>query len=553
MEKPILQSGLKKTAAKNLSFDVGSLNEYAGAWETAEIVHLIKRTMFGATIDDINHFRSLTMSQAVDELLTPSPPPSTFPLNNYSSDGYMDPTGVAPWASWLNIGIDYQDDDMNGRRLDSMRCWWTGQMLNQNRSIHEKMTLFWHNHFAMDGGAHVSDIPPKLWYDQYLKLRANALGNLRQMVKAITLDPAMLIYLNGNTNKKTSPNENYGRELQELYTVGKGAGSAYTETDVQTAARVLTGHDVDANFSYYFDVAGHDDKNKSFSTFYGGTIITGRSGSAGAGEIDDMLTMIFATGESSKFICREIYNFFIYYNITPEIENNIIVPLAQVFKDSGYDITAVLSVLFKSEHFYNLAYASACVIKSPLDFTLGLIREFGVKLPDPADDGANYAVWEMLMKTATILQQQILGIPLVAGWFAYYQAPAFHELWINSVTYTERNAYTDLMISTGDMMDMTSLTIDPISFAQKLSNPQDPNQLINNSLDVLFRVPLSDDSKMYLKQTILLTGQTNDYYWTDAWNTYIANPSDVVARDTVFTRLQSLYKYLMNLPEYHLS
>jgi uncharacterized protein (DUF1800 family) len=373
------------------------------------------------------------------------------------------------------------------------------------------------------------------------------------MVKAITLDPAMLIYLNGNTNKKTSPNENYGRELQELYTVGKGAGSAYTETDVQTAARVLTGHDVDANFSYYFDVAGHDDKNKSFSTFYGGTIITGRSGSAGAGEIDDMLTMIFATGESSKFICREIYNFFIYYNITPEIENNIIVPLAQVFKDSGYDITAVLSVLFKSEHFYNLAYASACVIKSPLDFTLGLIREFGVKLPDPADDGANYAVWEMLMKTATILQQQILGIPLVAGWFAYYQAPAFHELWINSVTYTERNAYTDLMISTGDMMDMTSLTIDPISFAQKLSNPQDPNQLINNSLDVLFRVPLSDDSKMYLKQTILLTGQTNDYYWTDAWNTYIANPSDVVARDTVFTRLQSLYKYLMNLPEYHLS
>jgi len=553
MEKPTLQSGFQKTAVRKLSFDVGSLNEYTGTWDTTEIVHLIKRTMFGATIDDINHFRSLTMSQSVDELLTPTPSPTAIPLNNYSSNGYMDPTGVAPWSTWLNTGIDYPDDDMNSMRLDSMRCWWTGQLLNQNRSIHEKMTLFWHNHFAMDAGAHIKDIPPKLWYDQYLTLRTNALGNLRQMVKAITLDPAMLIYLNGNTNKKTSPNENYGRELQELYTVGKGPGSGYTESDVQIAARVLTGHDVDANFNYFFDVAGHDDKNKTFSTFYGGTIITGHSGSAGANELDDMLTMIFSTSESSKFICREIYNFFIYYNITPEIENNIIEPLAQVFKNSGYDITAVLSVLFKSEHFYNIAYSSACIIKSPLDFTIGLIREYGVKLPDAADNESNYAVWEMLVKTAKILQQQILGIPLVAGWYAYYQAPAFHELWINSVTYTERNAYTDMMISTGDMMDMVSLTIDPIAFAQKLPNPQDPVQLINDSLDVLYRVPLSDDSKSYLKQTILLTGQTNDYYWTDAWNAYIANPSDMVAKATVFTRLQSLYKYFMNLPEYHLS
>ena len=99
MEKPTLQSGLKKTAARNLSFDVGSLNEYTGAWDTTEIVHLLKRTVFGAMIDDINHFRSLTMSQAVDELLTPTAAPATTPLNNYSSDGYTDPTGVTPWAS----------------------------------------------------------------------------------------------------------------------------------------------------------------------------------------------------------------------------------------------------------------------------------------------------------------------------------------------------------------------------------------------------------------------------------------------------------------------
>ncbi len=452
MEKPAVLNSASKAVVNKRNFDTGTLNEYAGTWDTPQIVHLLKRTTFGATIENVNYFRARTMVQAVDELLTETVPPSTLPLNNYNVDGYTDPTGVALWDTWINAGIDYADDEMNSRRLDSLRCWWTGQMLNQSRSMHEKMTLFWHNHFAMDAGAHIADIPAQLWYNQYLTLRANALGNLKQLVKAITLDPAMLIFLNGNTNKKTSPNENYGRELQELYTVGKGPDSHYSESDVQIAAKVLTGHTVDTNFAYYFDVAGHDDKNKTFSGFYGGTIITGRSGTAGANELDDMLSMIFSTTESAKFICREIYNFFIYYKIDAEIETNIITPLAQIFRDSGYDIKSVLSVLFKSEHFYNLAYSSACIIKSPIDFLLGLIREFEVAMPDPTDNASNYAIWDMLLKRSTDLQQEILGIPLVAGWYAYYQAPAYHELWINSVTYTGRNAYTDLMISTGDMM-----------------------------------------------------------------------------------------------------
>jgi hypothetical protein len=92
-----------------------------------------------------------------------------------------------------------------------------------------------------------------------------------------------------------------------------------------------------------------------------------------------------------------------------------------------------------------------------------------------------------------------------------------------------------------------------LAFVQKLSNPGDPNLLISDSLDILYRVPLSDDSKTYLKQSILLSGQTTDYYWTQAWTNYINNPSDMIAKETVLTRLQALYKYLMNLPEYHLS
>jgi uncharacterized protein (DUF1800 family) len=539
--------------ARSTLFFGASLNEYAGDWGTAQVTHLLKRTLFGAKMEDINYFSTLSMSQAVDEILTETPAPTSVPLNNYNVNGYTDPTGVLAWQTWVNTGIDFADNDMNQRRLDSMRCWWMGQLLNADKSIHEKITLFWHNHFAPDAGAHAGDIPAALWVRQYLTLRINALGNFKQLVKAITLDPAMLIFLNGNTNKKTSPNENYGRELQELYTVGKGIDSHYTEGDVQNAAKVLTGHTVDSSFNYYFDPAEHDDKNKSFSDFYGGTIITGRSGPGGVNEVDDMLNMIFNTDESAKFICRKLYNFFIYYKITDDVEMNIITPLAQIFKSSGYDIKTVLSALFKSDHFYDLINSGACIIKSPLDFLIGLCREYAVQLPAVDDAASNYAVWEMLTQRSNTLQQLILGIPLVAGWEAYYEAPAYHELWINSVTYTERNAYTDLMISTGDMMNMVSLVIDPLVFAQKLPNPEDPVKLIDDSLNILYQVPLSDDSKTYLKSSVLLSGQTNDYYWTQAWNNYIANPMDMIAKQTVQTRLQSLYKYLMNLPEYHLS
>lgn len=549
MEKPGLMTG----NAKRRSYFAAGLNEYTGSWDTPQVVHLLKRTLFGARIADVNYFRSLSMSQAVDEILTATPAPALPPLNNYNVDGYTDPTGVAAWQTWINSGIDYADDEMNEKRINSMQCWWTGQILQSNRSIHEKITLFWHNHFASDASAHLSDIPAKLWYDQYMTLRKFAFGDFRQLVKAITLDPAMLIFLNGNTNKKTSPNENYGRELQELYAIGKGSGSHYTEDDVRAAARVLTGHTVDTDFNYYFDIGEHDDKNKEFSEFYGSKIITGKSGANGALEIDDLMNMLFATTESAKFICRKLYNFFIYYKINDEIETSVITPLAQIFINSGYDIKTVLSTLFKSEHFFNLVYSGACIIKSPLDFLIGLYHEFDVKLPAFDEDPANYTVWSMLLDEADILQQKILGIPLVAGWFAYYEAPVFHELWINSVTYSERNSYTDRMISTGTMMDSISVVIDPIAFASQLPDPTDPNKVVEDSLNILYRVPLSDTSKTYLKQTLLLGGQLSDYYWTQAWNNYLANPTDMIIKQTVFTRLQSLYKYLMNLPEYHLS
>ncbi|MHA4811816.1 DUF1800 domain-containing protein [Flavitalea flava] len=549
MESPLLMESQSASFSPLFGGSPAGIAPYTGTWDTAQVVHLLKRTLFGASVQDIQYFKTRTMEQAVDELLQPTAAPASLPLNNYGAD----PTGVAAWQTWINMGLLYSDPDMNESRVSSLQCWWIGQIINPGRSIHEKMTLFWHNHFAMDATAHFGDIPAQLWYNQYLTLRQNALGTLPQLVKAITLDPAMLIYLNGNTNVMTAPNENYGRELQELYTIGKGSGSKYVQDDVHAAARVLTGHTVDNNYNYVFMPGNHDDKNKNFSGFYGNHIVTGYSGGGGAGELDDLLAMLFSTQESARFICRKLYNFFLYYKIDSTIETNVIGPLATLFLQSGYDIKTVLSALFKSQHFYDLINSGSCIIKSPLDFLIGLCREYQVAIPGPSNLSGQYAVWQLLNERSAILQQELLAIELVAGWDAYRQGPQFHELWINSVTYTGRNFYTDLLISTGDMMNGTSLRIDAVGFASLLSNPGNPDKLISDSLDILIRPPLSDSSKDLLKRSILLGNLTNDQYWTKAWQAYVNDPTDMKAYTTVDGKLRSLYRYLMNLPEYHLS
>ncbi len=529
------------------------LQEYTGTWDTVQVVHLLKRTLFGAKLTDINYFKGRTMQQAVDEILQQAPSPSSVPLNNYNVNGYTDPTGVAAWQTWINTGIALADKDLNEKRIESFKTWWLGQVLNSSRSIHEKMVVFWHNHFATTTSANTEKIKAKFWYDHYLALRQHALGNFKNMTKAITLDPAMLYFLNGDSNVKESPNENYARELQELYTVGKGPNSRYTEGDVKAAALVLTGHTVSpAGFTYFFDAGKHDSSNKEFSAFYGNKIITGYSGPGGASEVDELLDMIFSQEEMSKHICRKIYRYFIYYKIDNDIEQTIITPLAQVFRNNNFDIQPVLSVLFKSKHFFDMVYSSACIIKSPLDFVIDLCHEFNVTLPSPADNAATYSVWQAIRFEAAEMQQELGSIPEVAGWYAYYQEPAFHELWVNTATYTRRNIFTDRMIADGIMYDNQTIAIEPLAFADQLANPGDPNLLIDQSAEILLRYPLSASAKEFIKRSILLSGQLQDYYWTNAWDAYKANPSDMAARAVVLARLQALYKYIMNLPEYHL-
>lgn len=540
----------QKTTARPFRTESG-LMPYTGAWTINEVTHLLKRTMFGATRADINHFLSISMSQAVDELLNPAALPAP-PVNDYSAE-VADPA-VAAGQTWINNPAIEANEDLNAARRASLKKWWIGVMINQDRSIREKLTLFWANHF----GTQLNTIQlSNLAYKHNDLLRKSCLGNFKQLVKDVTIDGGMLRFLNGYLNEKNAPDENYARELQELFTIGKDAVTnlgPYTEGDVQTAARVLTGWSInDTTQVVSFDPAKHDTSDKQFSSFYGNTVVTGQSGANGALETDALIAMLFQKSNVSEFICRKLYRWFVYYDIDAGDEANVIQAMAQIFRENNYEIKPVLSALFKSEHFFDVLNQS-CLIKPPVDHVIGCMREFGVVFPDKTTGYQDaYNMWGALAYSMADVNQDIGDPPDVSGWQAYYQAPQFHEIWINSDTLPKRNRFTDTMIAFGFTQDEITVKIDALAYTQTLPNPSDPNALVNDAVALLYRMPISDTTKQMIKQQILLSNQASDYYWTNAWNAYLAEPTNEMVANVVNTRLKGLYQYLMNMAEYQLS
>jgi uncharacterized protein (DUF1800 family) len=518
---------------------------YTGAFGKAELVQLLKRTLLGVKQSDIQAFTGQPLGAVIDALLTESAVPSP-PVNNYNSSSYTD-ANVLSGQTWVNA--PYTDGTADSLRTTSYKAWWMGQMIKQQPNIQEKMVLFWHNHFSTQTTT-IAD--SRYEYKHNALLRLFALGNFKQLVKQVTLDPAMLRYLNGYLNVKTAPDENYGREMLELFTVGKGPNSLYTENDVKAAARVLTGYTVNATtISSGFDPNKHDATDKQFSAFYNNTLITGKTGAAGATELDDLINMIFATNECALFICRYIYRFFIYYNIDDVTEANVIAPMADILRNNNYEIKPVLKALFTSQHFFD-PLNKGCMIKSPVDFFVSVCREFDIAFPADTDYVNAYYMWDYIRTQAANISQNIGDPPNVAGWPAYYVAPEYHELWINTDTLPKRNQFTDTMLANGYTRNSKTIIIDAIAYTSKLSNPADPNILISDALLQLYSVDVATDVIYFLK-SILLSGQLADHYWTDAWNAFIATPTDASLKKIVTSRLTALYKYIMDLSEYQLS
>jgi uncharacterized protein (DUF1800 family) len=422
--------------------------------------------------------------------------------------------------------------------------------INQDKNILEKMTLFWHNHFSIQYEVVKT---PSHCYNYNALLRANALGNMKTMARAVAVSPAMLYYLNGRYNTKNAPDENFARELQELFTVGKDLVAHFTEADVQMAAKVLTGwRATDAAATSNFDSTKHDSTNKTFSSFYNNTVITGVSGATGGGtELDALLTMIFAQNEVANYIVRKLYRFFVYYTITPDIEQNVIEPLAVIFRQNSYDITPVLATLFKSQHFYDTMQV-ACVIKPPIDFTVGYLRKFNVVFPASSDYVTQYYFWQQAWNAAAA-QQEAAGDPLnVAGWPPYYQLPSYHELWITPDSLRQRKTIADGLLYNGIVKNSFTLAVNTMDFVlNNVSIPSDPNILVDEVLALFLPFSLTTSTRASLKN-ILLSFQAQDHYWTDAWINYINLPS-AANTSIVKQRLVYFFSTIINLAEYQLS
>ncbi len=416
----------------------GGLDPYQGPWTKAEAAHLLRRTTFGLSKVHLDQMLALgTADAAVDAILDVPTTPLAPPINNYNNPGatppYIDPV-VPSGQTWVNAPYDVEAE---GYRIESWRGWWLDRMVEGDANIQEKMTLFWHNHFATKTEALFLG---RAIYKHHKILRENALGNFKAFTKAVTLDPLMLYFLNGYLNNVAAPDENYSRELQELFTVGKESANSYSEDDVVVAARVLTGWTLDQNFETVFRPNAHDAGFKVFSPFYNQTIIQGSND--GNAELDLLLNMIFQKEEVSLFICREIYRFFIYYKIDADVEANVIVPLAQIFRDNNYEIKPVMRALLLSEHFYDAAN-KGCQIKNPLDLVIGVLRNYNLSLPSPTlfDE---YFLRLSINYYCGALQMLPGDPPNVAGWQAYRQSPNFYRVWISSDTIRNRDILTEV-------------------------------------------------------------------------------------------------------------
>ena len=522
-------------------------------WNAKAAAQLLRRTMFGPTRAEIYQAASQPLDITLNSLFASQPPP---PL----------PVGPTPplqaGQTWLNAPFDSTND---GSYTAYLKAWWMGLIAQQGVSIREKMVLFWHNHFVSEYQT-VAD--SRFMYRQLDLFRQNALGNFRQLVKLVSLDPAMLRYLNGDTNVVGHANENYGRELQELFTIGKGPEIApgnytnYTEQDVQAAARALTGfYDIgyrvtaNATIGSAFNAAKHDTTNKQFSSAYGNTIIAGRVGADGANELDDLLTMIFAqtdadgVGRVAKYICRKLYRWFVYYDIDDVTEQNIIVPLAGIMMANNYEVQPVLDTLFRSAHFYD-DNNIGCVIKNPVDFMAGTVRQLGITLP-VMTDSSYFRPFNDLRSRAANIEMNLLDPPNVAGWAAYYQVPDYYETWISTTTFPLRGQFTDQLFASSGV---SGLVLDRIAFAKTMSTPADPFKLISDLAEALFPFPITQTQKDYLMYNAMGLKQNDEYEWTTVWNTYWAPGGQTATnKSNVLKMLDPLLKFMVRMAEFQLS
>ncbi|WP_309609790.1 DUF1800 family protein [Flavobacterium sp.] len=543
------------------------LNPYTGAWTVSQAIHLLRRTGFGHKKADVDTLLGLSLNNAVNLILNVNATPPSPPINYYNNIE-PDENGLPYGADWTNNAFNSDDigNDSNGYRTASLAAWSLGLALNQDITIREKMTLFWYHFIPIDfefvkqsSNRYANTNSARICYKYMKMFRDKGTGNYKSLIREMATQPAMMFYLNNQANSKTAPDENFAREIMELFTLGKDVTNIYSQADVVLAAKVLTGWRVQnlntTNEVTNFVADKHDESTKSFSSYFSGTVIP----NSGAAELDLFIDMIFAKSKTvSEYICRRLYRFFVYYDIDDNVEANVIVPLAQFLVNSNWEILPVLDKLFKSEHFYDMANKGV-YIKSPFDLIIGTMRTFDVNInvSDPTNYEAQYELWNTFNYVMGDMEQAMGRIPNVAGWQAFYQKPSFHEYWINSNSIQRRYGLVEGMLYGFDITKnnlTTRIEAKAIEYVKKFPNSiiEDPNLLVDECIKYLLPIDLSPSQKNILKSQTLLSNQASDYYWRGAWNTYLADTNNVDNTNIVKNRLRSLLLTIVQYAEYQL-
>lgn len=354
------------------------------AWDEERAAHLLRRAGFGGTPDEIARLKKMGRESAVNLLIN-------YDETKWPGIPFEMPEGAGPRRAALNAGSREERQKLiaDARKTDRflferVGAWWIETMATSPRPLEEKLVLFWHGHFT-SGYREVKSA--RAMYRQNQTLRKNASGNFREFLLDITEDPAMILYLNTQQNKKNKPNENYARELMELFTMGAGH---YTEKDIKEAARAFTGITIDPETgNAFYRSRQHDFGEK---TFLG---VTGKL------EPADIIDTILKQPVTAEYIARKLWSFFAYENP----DEQLVKALAGVFRESNYELKPLLRAMFMCDAFYS-ARARFTNIKSPVELLVGTLRMLEIK---PEDAGAMNVGLRMM-------GQSLMQPPNVKGW-----------------------------------------------------------------------------------------------------------------------------------------
>jgi len=377
--------------------------------------HLLNRTGFGATDAEIRQMALLTREQGVASLLANTRRTAVTPAPAWSAFYERPPRPK-------DLGADAKQELLQKlvRQSFELRDWWLREMLDTPSPLTERMTLFWHNHFV---SSQQKVKLPLLMYRQNQLLRMHALGRFGELLHAVSRDPAMIIYLDNVSNRKGQPNENFAREVMELFTLGEGN---YGEQDIKEAARAFTGWSLDRDTGEFrFRPFLHDGGSKT---------VLGRSGRFDG---DDILKILLDQPATAQFVARKLWREF----VSPQPDSKELARIANRFRASGYEIKVALRELLLSPSFW-APENRAVLIKSPVDLVVGTLRTFDVET-------GGLAPFALL--TAG-LGQNLFAPPNVKGW------PG-QEDWINSATLLQRKQFLDRLFRAQEMRNESAMMI----------------------------------------------------------------------------------------------